>query len=96
MAPTCDYGSIPRQCAEKFEEISHSLGQIKLVAEDVRALRRAIIGNGRPDGSLAFRLRRLEQLRTDSRSALRRWIDRLWKLAVAAALVVLGWWLKAN
>ena len=96
MSAQCNSESMPRRCAEKFEEISHSLGKIDHVAEDVKILRRAVAGNGSTEHSLAFRMRRLEQGTERSRSTRARWRERLWRLCVAAALIVFGWWLKAQ
>ena len=88
--------SIPRFCAEKFDEISRALGQIEGMAEDIRVLRKAVIGNGQVDGSLWFRVSRLEEAQSDKRSLRRRWGERVWRLAVGAALVLCGWWLKSD
>ena len=96
MIAQCNDDRMPRRCAEKFEEISRSLAQIERIAADVDVLRKAIVGNGEVDGSLAFRLRRLEELLHDRKSRRRQWGQRAWKIAMGAALVLLGWLLKSN
>ncbi len=96
MDPKCDNGSMPRHCAEKFGEISRSLGQLDRMGADLKLLREAVVGNGRPYGSVIFRLKQLETAHLDSKSTRRRWSDRAWKLIVAATLVVLGWLLNPN
>jgi len=93
---TCGRETIPRHCAEKFEEISVRLGKLDLIARDVRLLRMAVVGNGVPERSLAHRLRRLEERRECTRTIRARWAERLWKLCVATALVVFGWWIKSR
>ena len=86
---------IPRRCAEKFERISRSLGKIDRMAEDVSALRKAVVGNGEAKRSLAFRVGQLEAVQTTRRGARQRWGDRVWKLLTAVALVLLGWLIRS-
>jgi len=95
MPNHCD-DSMPRTCAEKFERIGRSLALVDRIAEDVAALRRAVVGNGRAEQSLSFRVGQLERGRRGLRRARARWAERLWKLLVATGLVVLGWWLGSS
>ena len=95
MPSKCHTTSLPRPCAEKFEEISRSLASLDRMAEDIGVLRRTVVGNGRAEGSLAYRVGRLEEDATDTRSDTTRWADRAWRLCVAAGLIVFGWWLKS-
>ena len=91
----CHTTTLPRPCAEKFEEISCSLASLDRIADDVGVLRRTVVGNGRAEGSLAFRVGRLEQDARATQSAAARWTDRAWRLCVAAGLIMFGWWLKS-
>ena len=93
MPPKCHPTSLPRPCAEKFEEISRSLAALDRMAEDIGVLRRTVVGNGSAADSLAYRVGRLEDEADSARSSTARWADRMWRLCVAAGLVVLGWWL---
>lgn len=95
MAENCS-NSMPRFCARKFEEISRAVGQIDGMAEDIRLLRRAVVGNGRVDGSLGFRVAMLEEAQSGNRSRHKRWGERIWKLVFGIALVLCGWWLKSD
>ena len=95
MPAKCHTTSLPRQCAEKFEEISRSLSALDRMADDIGVLRRTVVGNGRAEGSLAYRVGRLEDSATHARSDKTRWAERAWRLCVAAGLVVFGWWLKS-
>jgi len=95
MPPKCHTTSVPRPCAEKFEEISRSLGSLDRMAEDLAVLRRAVVGNGSTERSLTYRLGRLEDAADFTRSAKARWAERIWRLCIALGLVVFGWWLKS-
>ena len=81
----CTENSLPRPCAERFEEISRVLGKIGRMAKDVEVLRSAVVGNGNAQDSLAFRVRRLEECNYVMRSSRRKWGDRLWRTAVASS-----------
>ena len=91
-----DCERIPRACAEKFEEITESLSVIRPMAHDLQKLREAVIGNGKAEASLVFRVRRLEDVSAATRGRWRTWSERLWKLVLAVVLVVFGWWLKSK
>jgi len=93
---TGEDGNIPRACAEKFEEISEALGRICAMARDVRKLREAVIGNGRAETSLVFRLRKLEEASEATCGRRRRGRERVWRIVVATGLIVFGWWLKSD
>ena len=95
MPPKCHTTSLPRPCAEKFEDISRSLGSLDRMADDLAVLRRTVVGNGEAERSLTYRLGRLEEAADFTRSDTLRWADRVWRLCVALGLVVLGWWLKS-
>lgn len=95
MPAKCQNTSLPRPCAEKFEEISRSLGKLDRMAEDIAVLRRTVVGNGRAESSLAYRVGRLEADTRRERSAKSRWAERIWRLCVAGGLVMFGWWLKS-
>jgi len=86
---------MPRGCADKFEEISAGLQRLSTVAEDVKVLRAAVIGNGKPEKSLLSRVKDLEGYHERMNSSRRRWLDRLWKAGLGAALVAFGVWLKS-
>ena len=90
----CTGNSLPRPCAENFAEISRVLGKIDRMAEDVEVLRSAVVGNGNAKNSLLFRVRRLEECNDIVRGNRRKWSGRLWRMAVAVGLVLLGWWIK--
>lgn len=90
----CTGDSLPRPCAEKFEEMSRVLGKVDRMAEDVKVLRSAVVGNGNAKDSLAFRVRSLEESNSVVRGNRRRWGERLWRVAVAVSLVLFGWWIK--
>ena len=90
----CSGNTLPRPCAEKFEEMSRALGKIDQMARDVEILRRAVVGNGNARDSLAFRVRRIEECNDLAGSNRRKWGDRLWRMAIAIGLVLLGWWIK--
>lgn len=95
MPPECHTTSLPRPCAEKFEEISRSLGSLDRMAEDLAVLRRTVAGNGTTERSLTYRLVRLEEAADFTRGNKTRWAERVWRLCVALGLVVFGWWLRS-
>ena len=95
MTAACDNNTMPRGCAEKFEEFSRSLAKLDSVAEDVGVLRRAVVGNGDAAHWLACRLRRLEECKEIDHGVRVRWRNRLWRLFAAVGLVLFGWWLKS-
>jgi len=70
------------------------LGKIDRMAEDIKVLRSAVVGNGNAKDSLAFRVRRLEECNDVVRSSRRKWGDRFWRVVVAVGLILLGWWIK--
>jgi len=94
MKPRCPNESVPRACADQFAHIAGALGRLEEVADDVRALREAVLGNGKAEGSLAFRVGRLEEGRRRRGAVSGRWLERAWKLCVSAGLVLLGWWVR--
>lgn len=96
MSNKCNSQSIPHHCADKFEEISTALGKLGSVPDDVKELRKAVIGNGKPERALVFRVKRLEDSSENIRSTKRRWGERIWKVVAAAALVFFGAWLKSD
>ena len=95
MPPRCSEDSLPHHCAGKFEEISHALGKIGGIADDVATLRRAVVGNGRTEESLAFRVSKLEGAASSRKGSRRKWGERVWKVAVAVGLVLFGYWIKS-
>ena len=94
MKPQCPEDSLPRACGEQFARIAGALARLERAAEDIRAVRRAVLGNGRAEESLAFRVGRLEEGRQRRVWQAGRWLERAWKLCVSAALVLLGWWIR--
>ena len=86
--------TIRRHCAEKFEELSRALGRVDTMADDLAALRRAVVGNGEPERSLLVRVQLLEESRRTIRGTRAKWGERLWKSLIAVALVLMGWWLR--
>lgn len=95
MPARCQNTSLPRPCAEKFEEISRSLGKLDRMAEDIAVLRRTVVGNGSAEDSLTYRVGLLEADTRHARSAKTRWAERVWRLCVAGGLIVFGWWLRS-
>ena len=96
MTAQCDGPTMPRHCAERFEDISRTLGKIDRMAEDVRALRKAVAGNGNTERSLAFRVGCLEQNCERATSARARWGRRIWKSLMAVLLVLFGAWIRST
>ena len=91
----CPTDSMPRGCADKFAEIAIACEKLAGVAEDVKVIRNAVVGNGRTSSSLLFRVQTLEDMHSAENSARRKWGARFWQAVVAAALVVFGVWIKS-
>ena len=90
MTEPCQSDTMPRGCAEQFNEIHARLAIVDSVANDVKLMRTALIGNGKPEGSIAFRLRVVESAHALADSALAKAGSRRWQIYMICLSAAIG------